>query len=60
MGFDHAGGTDKNRMVKTEITLEPGEYEVIYESDGSHSFSHWNDSPPKDPLNWGVTVSMAD
>jgi len=60
MGFDHAGGADKNRMVKTEIALEPGEYEVIYESDGSHSFSHWNDSPPKDPLNWGVTVSMAD
>ena len=57
---NHAGGADKNRMVKTEITLEPGEYEVIYESDGSHSFSHWNASPPKDPLNWGVTVSMAD
>jgi len=56
----HAGGADKNRMVKALITLEPGEYEVIYESDGSHSFSHWNDSPPKDPLNWGVTVSMSD
>ncbi len=54
-----AGGAEKNRMVKTEITLEPGEYEVIYESDGSHSFSSWNANPPKDPLNWGVTVSMA-
>ncbi len=55
-----AGGADKNRMCKTNITLEPGEYEVIYESDGSHSFSSWNAPPPKDPLNWGVTVSMAD
>lgn len=57
---DHAGGADKNRVSKAVIKLEPGEYEVVYESDGSHSFSRWNASPPKDPLNWGVTVSMAD
>lgn len=55
---DHAGGADKNRMVKDEITLEPGEYEVVYESDGSHSFRRWNASPPRDPMNWGVTVSV--
>ena len=57
---DHAGGAEKNRMEKDEITLGPGEYEVVYESDGSHSFSHWNDTPPRDPLNWGVTISMAN
>ena len=55
---DHAGGADKNRRVEDSIRLEPGEYEVVYESDGSHSFSRWNASPPRDPLNWGVTVSM--
>lgn len=57
---NHAGGAEKNRMAKALITLEPGEYEVIYESDGSHSFSSWNDSPPRDALNWGVTISAAD
>jgi hypothetical protein len=57
---NHAGGAEKNRMCKTVINLDPGEYEVIYESDGSHSFSSWNATPPKDPVNWGVTVSMAE
>jgi hypothetical protein len=57
---NHAGGAEKNRLAKAVITLEPGEYEVIYESDGSHSFSSWNDSPPRDALNWGVTISAAD
>ncbi|HEX2897897.1 MAG TPA: hypothetical protein VHP63_07610, partial [candidate division Zixibacteria bacterium] len=27
---NHAGGAEKNRMAKALITLEPGEYEVIY------------------------------
>ena len=57
---DHAGGADKNRMVRDDIKLGPGEYEVVYESDGSHSFGRWNASPPRDQMNWGVTISMAD
>lgn len=57
---DHAGGADKNRMIRDDIKLGPGEYEVVYESDGSHSFGRWNASPPRDQMNWGVTISMAD
>jgi hypothetical protein len=57
---DRAGGAKKNRLYDDEIKLSAGEYEVVYESDGSHSFDRWNASPPKDPLNWGVTVSRAD
>jgi len=57
---DHAGGADKNRMIRDHIKLGPGEYEVVYESDGSHSFGRWNASPPRDQMNWGVTISMAD
>ncbi len=53
---EHAGGADKNRMVSTVITLQPGEYELHYETDGSHSFNDWNDDPPEDRIHWGITV----
>jgi hypothetical protein len=56
---EHAGGASKNRMVREEIELEPGEYEVVYVSDGSHSFEGWNDRRPDDPLSWGITVRIA-
>jgi hypothetical protein len=55
---DHAGGSDKNRIIDDEIQLQPGEYEVVFITDGSHSFGSWNDSPPRYPMDWGVTVSM--
>jgi hypothetical protein len=56
----HAGGAKKNRMVDTIITLDRGEYEVFYITDGSHSFEGWNDDKPRDPVHWGVTVTLAD
>ena len=55
----HAGGADKNRIFDGEITLEPGEYEVFFETDGSHSFEDWNASRPRQPNQWGITVSKA-
>ena len=57
---DHAGGAQKNREVRDRITLPAGEYEVIYETDGSHSFGDWNDRQPANPLMWGITVRVAD
>ncbi|MBU8934993.1 MAG: hypothetical protein KOO62_13485 [candidate division Zixibacteria bacterium] len=57
---DHAGGADKNRLFDDEILLRKGEYEVVYVSDDSHSFGDWNSSPPRDAVNWGVTLSLAD
>jgi hypothetical protein len=57
---DYAGGARKNRMSNDTISLKEGDYEVFYESDDSHSFNNWNDTPPWDPLNWGITVSMAE
>jgi len=53
---DHAGGARKNRVFNDTVSLESGDYIVFYESDGSHSFSGWNASPPKDRWNWGVTI----
>ena len=51
-----AGGAKKNRKVDTFITLKAGNYELHYVSDGSHSFNDWNDNPPEDPINWGITI----
>jgi hypothetical protein len=53
----HAGGADKNRMATVVVDLEPGEYEVFYESDGSHSYRRFNASKPHSPSKWGITVS---
>jgi hypothetical protein len=51
-----AGGARKNRVVDEVITLEKGEYELHYETDGSHAFNDWNDDPPEDPLHWGISL----
>lgn len=56
----HAGGAKKNRVYDDVIELSPGEYVVYYKTDDSHSFRHWNDSPPPDALSWGVTIRLAD
>ena len=57
---EHAGGAEKNRRFDGTITLQPGEYIVHYRSDGSHSFEDWNDDPPSDPFNWGITIYNAE
>lgn len=53
---ERAGGAQKNRMVRSELTLEKGTYELHYQTDGSHSFNDWNDTPPDDRLHWGITI----
>jgi hypothetical protein len=42
------------------ILLEKGEYEAYYITDDSHSFGDWNDSKPRDPVHWGVTITVAE
>ena len=56
---DHAGGGRKNRMFNGTISLKAGEYQVHYKSDGSHSWRHWNDTPPHDPGHWGIALYRA-
>ena len=52
----HGGGSYKNRIAVQFLQLEPGEYQLIYESDGSHSYEDWNDDPPHHPERWGATL----
>lgn len=51
-----AGGARKNRVFDRVITLEKGEYEVHFRTDGSHAFNDWNDDPPEDRTHWGITL----
>jgi len=53
----HAGGDRKNRLVDTHISLEAGNYNVYFLTDGSHSFPDFNASRPDYPQKWGITVS---
>jgi hypothetical protein len=52
----HAGGGRKNRVVKTTILLDKGEYRLRFKSDDSHSFGDWNVAPPEDQQYWGITL----
>ncbi|HEX9006540.1 MAG TPA: hypothetical protein VF889_04560, partial [Bacteroidota bacterium] len=53
-----AGGAGKNVMFSDEVALPKGEYLLYYITDGSHSMADWNQAPPNDPLNYGVTVRI--
>lgn len=53
---EHAGGGDKNRVVDEVVHFEKGDYIVHYATDGSHSYPHWNTTPPMDRNRWGITV----
>ncbi|RPH29190.1 MAG: hypothetical protein EHM93_17665 [Bacteroidales bacterium] len=53
---ERAGGADKNRLYDGTIVLPAGDYTVYYETDGSHSYRDWNDTPPYDQEHYGITV----
>ena len=58
--LQHAGGAEKNRLSRDQISLEPGRYAAFYSSDGSHSPTEWNAIPPYDPDFWGLTLRVPD
>ena len=53
---ENAGGARKNRLYDGTVYLDAGTYQVVYISDGSHSFDDWNDDPPYQPDKWGITI----
>ncbi len=53
---EHAGGAKKNRMFNGVIFLKAGRYKLTYETDGSHSYRDWNDTPPRNPERYGITL----
>jgi hypothetical protein len=55
----HAGGAAKNRFVDEVITLPRGSYIVNYSTDDSHAYNDWNDDPPFDKENYGITITAS-
>ncbi len=55
-----AGGAQKNVEFDGNVDLSRGDYALYYVTDGSHSTADWNEEPPNDPLNWGITVRIED
>lgn len=55
---DLAGGAHKNRLFDGTMLLPKGEYNVFYETDGSHSFRDWNASPPHDQEHYGISIYL--
>jgi hypothetical protein len=51
-----AGGAEKNRYLDEIIRLPRGSYVVTYTTDDSHAYNDWNDDPPFDQENYGITV----
>ncbi|MFC1730334.1 hypothetical protein ACFL6I_08350 [candidate division KSB1 bacterium] len=57
---DHAGGGDKNRRARIDLTLQEGDYIAYFVTDGSHASGSWNVAPPFDPDFWGLTILVSD
>lgn len=57
---EKAGGARKNILVVSEVRLDKGTYGLYAITDDSHSPEDWNDAPPYDPLNWGVSIAIPD
>ncbi len=51
-----AGGHVKNRIQMAVITFEPGNYELHFKTDGSHSYGSWNTRAPDHAEYYGVQV----
>ncbi len=56
----YAGGNDKNRSTDIIINMKKGDYEVFYQTDGSHAYDAWNATPPNDPRFWGLSLLTDD
>jgi hypothetical protein len=56
---EHAGGSDKNRLVDRALRLEAGSYVAYFRTDGSHSADEWNSAAPAEGQYWGVSIFPA-
>lgn len=59
MGLDNtqaAGGLPANRRFEGTLTLEPGFYRAVYQTDDTHNPGRWQANPPLDPAAWGLSL----
>ncbi|MBO6576435.1 MAG: hypothetical protein JJ896_17110 [Rhodothermales bacterium] len=51
-----AGGLLRNRKFDGPVALQPGIYEAVFTTDGSHAARGWRANPPFDPIAWGMRL----
>ena len=56
----YAGGGSKNIVFTGDVSLAAGQYLLYYITDNTHSMDDWNQAPPYDPLNYGISLSIDD
>ncbi len=56
----YAGGASKNIEFRGDVTLDRGQYLLYYITDNSHSMDDWNQAPPYDPLDYGISIAIRD
>ena len=52
---EQAGRSISNRRVDRRISLPAGTYRLHFQTNDSHSFENWKQTPP-DPLFWGIAL----
>ncbi|PAP76887.1 hypothetical protein [Rubrivirga marina] len=59
--LEPAGGDDKNKRATAALSLDPGTYRLLYETDGSHDCSdgYNGGGGPDEPL-WGAVLYALD
>jgi hypothetical protein len=56
-----AGGTSKNRLVDTVISLPNGTYEAHYVTDDTHAFPDFRfGGAPDNPTAWGISIQLVE
>jgi len=50
----------KNLRYYGNIELQPDDYTLVWMTDDTHSYGRWNETPPDDPLFWGVALKYTD
>lgn len=55
-----AGGLASNRQFRGTLTLLPGAYRAVAQTDHRHAYRDWEANPPFDPAAWGLTLYAAD
>jgi hypothetical protein len=51
----HAGGATKNVTADTILQLNKGRYFLCYQSDESHAFNQWDNTPPSNDF-YGISI----
>lgn len=51
-----AGGSARNQQYEGVVSLAPGLYRAVAETDAVHAYGSWEANPPDDPHGWGLRL----